>query len=249
MKHQILKSRFTQLILFMLFAFNAGISQIQIGPKAGMTFFKQSGAVLNETYNTSLVSGYALGASMEYTSSGRISLALDILYNQRGGFNRSKLDNIIIEVDGFPEEGTHQYQHRLTYLNLPLVAKYNFRGKTFALNLQAGLELGFLLNGNESKGRLIYDPTSPTGFIPFINRELNIGEGPLDEYLKSDFGIILGTGFFYQLDSGKLTFDLRYNLGVKNISTIGQNNVGNFDIKNNGYSIMLGYLFPFGGGY
>jgi len=58
----------------------------------------------------------------------------------------------------------------------------------------------------------------------------------IDELTKSiDFGIGAGAG--YEMASG-LMFDIRYNLGLSNISEVDA-----FDIKNTGIMIGLGYRF------
>lgn len=72
---------------------------------------------------------------------------------------------------------------------------------------------------------------------PEIAFKIGTEEDALDEVTKSmDFGLGLGAG--YELSNG-LMFDARYNLGLQNI----YDGEGDFEIKNTGLQIGLGYRF------
>lgn len=72
---------------------------------------------------------------------------------------------------------------------------------------------------------------------PEIAFKVATEEDLLDEMTKStDFGLGFGAG--YELSNG-LMFDARYNAGMTNI----YDGDGDFDIKNTGFQIGLGYRF------
>jgi opacity protein-like surface antigen len=71
---------------------------------------------------------------------------------------------------------------------------------------------------------------------PELAFKIGAEEDAVDDSIKSlDYGLGVGAG--YELTSG-LFFDLRYNLGLANISEDD-----NFDIKNMGLQFGLGYRF------
>jgi opacity protein-like surface antigen len=71
---------------------------------------------------------------------------------------------------------------------------------------------------------------------PELAFKIGAEEDAVDDSIKSlDYGLGVGAG--YELTSG-LFFDLRYNLGLANISEDD-----NFDIKNTGLQFGLGYRF------
>src|SRR5690606_9702086 len=119
-------------------------------------------------------------------------------------------------AEGLPTLNYREFENKLNYLNFPLYVKYYLRGKDFGMNLQAGFELGFLMSASENKYKLT-DPADATNFSEGTKGELNIGDGPNDVYLSGDFGLVLGAGFFYELDSGRIIADLRYHHGTSNV--------------------------------
>ncbi|WP_291858753.1 porin family protein [Marinilabilia sp.] len=104
---------------------------------------------------------------------------------------------------------------KLNYLDIPLMLKYNIAG---GLNLQAGPQVSLLLSAeNEYEG----GGESETEDIK--------------EYLKgSDFGFNVGAGY----DFGPLGVDVRYNIGLSNISDEEDG-----DIKNSVIQVGLSYSF------
>lgn len=104
---------------------------------------------------------------------------------------------------------------KLNYLNIPLMLKYNVGG---GLNLQAGPQLGLLLSA-ESEWE--------------VGGESETED--IKEYLKgSDFGFNVGAGY----DFGPLGVDVRYNIGLSNISDEEDG-----DIKNSVIQVGLSYSF------
>ncbi len=59
-----------------------------------------------------------------------------------------------------------------------------------------------------------------------------------DAYKSFDFGLVIGAGFDYVLESGRITFDARYTLGMTNII-----DASGVDQKNSGIMFLVGYGF------
>lgn len=108
---------------------------------------------------------------------------------------------------------------KLDYLAIPVMFKYSFptEGK-IAPNIFAGPEVGILLSAKEE-------------------------DEDIKEYFKSvDFGIGFGAGIDIAMESGKLTLDARYTLGLSNIADTDEDE-SDFSVKNATIMVMLGYGF------
>lgn len=101
---------------------------------------------------------------------------------------------------------------RLDYLNIPLLAQYMFDN---GFRIQAGPQLGFLLNAEAQNGSTI-----------------DVG----DEFKSVDLGISVG-GSYVHNETG-FGIDARYNLGLTDIS---ENS--NQKLTNRGFQIGVFYLF------
>ncbi|KEO74913.1 porin family protein [Anditalea andensis] len=99
----------------------------------------------------------------------------------------------------------------LDYLNVPLLVQYMFDN---GFRLQAGPQVGFLLNANNS----------------IAGNEINVKE----DFKNIDLGVSVG-GSYVHPPSG-FGVDARYNIGL---TTISENNT----YKNNGFQLGLFYLF------
>jgi hypothetical protein len=108
-------------------------------------------------------------------------------------------------------------QESFTYLTVPLMIKfYPIAG----LNIQVGPQFGFLLDGERK-----YDTFLSSGTDDIT-----------DHYKSTDVAVSMGLG--YDLPFG-LTFDARYNLGVKDI-----NNAANGDpVKSRVIMLSMGWNF------
>ncbi len=138
---------------------------ISFGAKAGINIANFSGDAVG---NSSLI-GFHIGGTAEIELSDEFSFQPELMYSAQGAsfdFGDSKL----------------------TYLNIPLMAKY-YVAEGFSL--EAGPQVGFLLSAK--------------------NKDVDFK----DEVKGIDFGINAGVG--YKLDSG-LNFGVRYNLGLSNIN-------------------------------
>jgi hypothetical protein len=106
----------------------------------------------------------------------------------------------------------------LSYIDLPIMAKFFV---TKGLSLEAGPQIGYLVSesGVSSSELAVYQP----GY-----------------YKKMDYGMNLGAG--YVLESG-LMFQMRYYIGLADISKIDP--YSNIDTKdhNNGFQLSVGYQF------
>lgn len=69
------------------------------------------------------------------------------------------------------------------------------------------------------------------------------GDVDVKDSTKSvDFGLVFGGGLDFDAGSGRVTFDVRYNLGLTKIDDSSDKS----DIKNSGFAAYIGYAIPIG---
>ena len=108
----------------------------------------------------------------------------------------------------------------LTYIDLNILGKYSIPMEgNFAPYLFGGPYLGFLMSAEDPDGEDIKD------------------------YMKSmDYGLMIGAGFDYKLESGGcILMDVRYAMGLTTIDDSEEE----MDAKNTGIMVMVGYGFAF----
>lgn len=116
----------------------------------------------------------------------------------------------------------------LNYLEIPILAKYAFGSESFQGFVQAGPAIGFALNGKSKFGD--------------EEEDIDFDEDGLNTF---DFGLQFGAGAAVPAGPGEAFLDLRYALGLANISD--DESGDDITTTNRGLLITVGYLFPIGG--
>ncbi|HMP99229.1 MAG TPA: porin family protein [Cyclobacteriaceae bacterium] len=188
-------------ILLVLFAYNQAMGQTAFGLKGGLNLSSIDLQDAEATYNSR--TGYHAGV-----------------------FLRGKFDKVAIQPELllFTQSGEIQSsiigtaQESFTYLAIPVLLKFYPLG---GLNIQAGPQFGFLLDG-ERKGEV-----------------LGIGNYTQDiteHYKNSDVIVSLGAGYDFGFG---LNLDVRYNIGVKDINNATQGE----EARSRVFMISLGWNF------
>ena len=113
--------------------------------------------------------------------------------------------------------GGGDLENNLSYIDLPVMVKYFV---IEGLSIEAGPQVSFLIDANQK-----FDGESED----------------IKEFMNTvDFGFNIGAG--YALPNG-LMFQARYNLGLMDISKEEDGAFTNYDEKNNGFQISVGYMF------
>lgn len=143
-----------------------------------------------------------------------------------GIFLRGRFDKVAIqpEILLFTQrndvefsDGLGSVEQSFTYLSIPLMMKFYPVG---GLNLQAGPQFGFLLDGEQKFETLFF-----TG-----KRDIK------DDYKKSDIAVSVGAGWDFSFG---LNVDFRYNIGVKDINDVADEE----EAKSRVFLISLGWNF------
>ena len=211
-------------ITLMVLAGGAAAGTLSFGIKAGLNL--SSITETPEAWNDdkSFKPGLAAGAVMVYEFDNGFGIQPELLYSQKG------VSTSLYE--GFVDVGMDL---NLAYLELPVLARYTFPlNGSFKPNVFAGPSIAYSLSSE----------------LDFEAGILSAGVDFSSMTHVSDFGIVVGAGFGWEVGDGVLTFDGRYTRGFTNVILTGDFEINGDtqaiegdDFKNHGMAFMLGYLF------
>jgi long-subunit fatty acid transport protein len=191
--------------------------QVKLGVKAGLNLATVVG---DETGDVDSRTGFHIGGVAEVVLSDKFSFQPELVYSTQGA-----KEEYSDTFNGITE--TEEAETTLTYLNIPLMAKYYV---TEGFSIEAGLQIGVLLS---AETEFTFTATSEQGTFT------ESGTEDVKNNLKSiDFGV--GVGLGYKLDNG-INFAVSYNVGRSNILD-GEGSV-DFSQQNSVIQISVGYTF------
>tara|TARA_R110000850_G_scaffold277086_1_gene422273 strand:- start:573 stop:1211 length:639 start_codon:yes stop_codon:yes gene_type:complete len=190
---------------------------ISFGAKAGVNLANLGGDVEDNDMKI----GFHVGGVVEIPLSEQFSFAPELLFSTQG--TKSEYS----ETDTFlGETFTYEFEEKLnlSYLNIPLMAKYYV---SEGFSLEAGPQVGFLISAKAEGDESV----TVDGVTESESYSIDIK----DELESLDFGLNFGAGF--KMESG-LFFQGRYNLGLANLT-------GNSDVKitNQVIQFSVGFMF------
>jgi hypothetical protein len=210
-------------ILVSLCVFNyLNAQEVIFGVKGGINFADITG---DETESFEGRTSFYLGVLAEIPISGKFYFQPEIMYSEQG----SDYKDSFSESDGeFIYTETAEGEVKLSYINIPLMAKYYvYEG----LSLEVGPQIGFLLSAKDE-----YKYTFTGDGIT----ESESGEEDIKDYVKGvDFGLNFGLG--YKLKNG-INFSARYNLGLSDAND-DEDYLGDSSYKNSVIQVGIGYFF------
>lgn len=242
--------------------------QSGIGFKAGVNFSNHAlSQQQKDNWNANLTPGFQAGAFYDMSFGGMFGLQIEALFTRRGTARETKVplyfENFISNTtaQGFTRvgdlTGNVDYKEHISYVDFPVMFKFNLRSRGISPYFMAGPQLSFALSARQKdifyEGSMDNYILNGTGFVyentvlvedAIANTELEIGTGRNDYIRPSDFGIALGAGLSIELDFGYIVADLRYYIGMSNIRN---SNNPILDTKNRSVMINVGYMYPIGG--
>jgi hypothetical protein len=162
------------------------------------------------------------------------------------------------EVSDNRLELTYKQDQKVSYLQLPLLIRYEYSFGKLTPYAQLGYYSSFLIDATKS---LVISGTdyASGGTNEFENEPIIVGAKDL--FAKNHWGLTGGAGLYYKLGNVRLQFEALYNLGMSNIAST-RNRYGSDrltgvgdsfdDMKLNTISLSVGCLFPLrflGSGY
>jgi hypothetical protein len=167
--------------------------------------------------------GLVAGGFLCYNINEIFALQPELLFSMKGW-------KVMVEEG----EGVAEMTAKLNYIEIPLLLKVNLPtdGKIDP-SLYAGPGFGILLSAKASTG----GGGGEYGF----NEDIK-----MDGIASLDIGMIAGAGLAYQMESGALSFEARYEVGLTSLAKDEDADTGKkASMLNSVISIMVGYGFAF----
>jgi len=229
------------LVLLLLAATVSAESQVKFGIKAGATMANMSGDGWDQLAAMDTVSidkkslmGMAAGLFVELPlGTSGVSLQPEILYVTKG-------------TKGEVTDDGDSYTMKLknSYIEVPALIKYNF---TTAGSAAPFMFVGPVAAFNIASKAQFQDPPAD---------DPDLSDEDIENAKSLDFGLTIGGGLGLAVGPGKLTFDLRYTVGLTNAFDdigAGEDDVDKayvidadgkaLDFKNNDIRLMVGFQF------
>ncbi len=210
--------------------------ETKFGAKVGFNIAKLTGDFPSGT-SSEVLTGLHIGVLAEIGINQKFAFQPELLLSTQGG------DIITTELyDGGDREKFSQTP-KLTYLNLPLMFKYEVVKK---LNFEFGPQIGYLLS---AKSDLEYSDTGNPQNNSSVEVDL-IKDGVYlfgGEYIqvdananRFDFGLNVGASYDF---TSRFFVQARYNFGLSNLDKDAKNNVEVIKTKNSVFQFSAGYKF------
>lgn len=122
---------------------------------------------------------------------------------------------------------------QVKYFELPLLAKYTFKGEGTRLYLIGGPTLNYAVSG-KLRPRVKIIVNIPLPNVPFDLDLIN--------YQRFELGATVGAGASFPVGTGNIFLDARYSHGLTSIFSI---NVDKQGLYNQGVQLNAGYIFQF----
>jgi hypothetical protein len=177
------------------------------------------------------IAQYTAGIQYERSISNRLAFITGLQYASRGFGAR---EDFSVNVFGLELPVGAQIETRIDYVEVPLVAKYNFVEKGVTPYIKAGASTGYAFNGKVTPkiNALV------TWNLPQININLKN-----EMYNRVDVSTLVGAGVSIPVDElGSFHFDLTYRHSVNDMF---QDNITNIKIKSHGLSAGIGFTMRF----
>lgn len=197
---------------------------LNIGIEGGPSLISLYGNDKVESYND-LSLGFSGGLSFQYNFSKLVALRTNINFDRKGLTTK----NQATDENGDPI-GELTFHSNFNYLTLPILGRLTF-GKKINFYVNAGPYLGYLLSQR--------DITEAFGEYPKSEMDNT------DNFKQLDFGITSGLGMNFPIQEKLLlSFEIRNNLGLTNISSLPVYNDGS--LKTNSTNLLIGIAYRIG---
>lgn len=196
-------------------------SSFHLGIQSGLNYsFLRGNETLDENHSPSM--GFQLGAVATINISSHFSILTTISYDKQRSISKGEI-NFTDPNGSFLGKEEWKTRFKFNYINIPLLFRYSIRNNSLFVN--AGPYLGLLLKEIET--------TDATSFSP---KTISNNTG---NFTTTDFGLSFGIGALFPVNArGTISFELRNNLGLSNISALPIYNDG--EILTNSSCFLIG---------
>lgn len=175
--------------------------------------------------NLEAETGYRFGAVLRYDFAPVIGLQTGASFSQKGAT---------------ATEGTAVQQIELDYLEVPLLLQLNIPTGPAPVNprLFAGGSLNFEISCDQTVDSGTFDGTAACNAS-------ELGDFAFDTK-SADVGLLFGGGLDFPAGPGALTVDVRFDLGLSDISDVAETAVEDpVELKNRNFQATAGYILTF----
>ncbi len=219
-------------LLAALMIFASANAQISIGVRVGANFANQNFDADGLSISPDGLTGLAFGIPIEIGITESFAVQPELNFIQKGS-------SIEFSDEIFGETFESKTDTRINYIEIPILAKVKFGTETIDAYLAAGPTIGFGMSGK------VETEVTAAGVTESAEEDIDFDE---DGIKRSDIGLSIGAGAGIAAGPGSLFLDLRYVLGLSNISdNDGVPDDEQVDVTNRGFQVSIGYLFPLGG--
>jgi len=191
-------------------------AQLRYGFQGGLNITTQIARNYNaDNAKNKFLYGFNVGPAIGYQFGRHFSLHSGVILENKGTRGNVQAYGITADV-----------VNRLLYLDVPLLARGNFKAGNMIIFIEAGPYAGLGLTG---RAKIETADTSKTWNI-------NWGKEPEDDFRRFDYGVIAGAG----LEWKRFSLEGCFAYGIANIYALGQ--IG-YDIEQRVFSLKIGYYF------
>lgn len=199
------------------------VPHVHVGGHAGITLSQQS---FYPSVKETMLQGITMGFSFRYAEERHVGLVAELNLTQRGW------------KENF-EEHPLEYQHRLTYIELPVMTHIFFGSRTVKGFINLGPQVGYMISDG-IKANFNYTEAAT---LPSFPKNRRYEQLSLKIKNRFDYGITAGAGVEFVIRRRhSITLEGRYYYGLGNIFPSSRSDEFS---SSRGSSILvtLGYLF------
>ena len=206
---------------------------ISLGAKIGYNWNNVSAPAFNGTLDFKKMTNVNFGLVAQIGLTDNFSIQPELNYLQKGFRIQESKDITLYNV---PIPLGVSAVTAIKYIDVPVLAKYKFRGQGALGYVFAGPSVGYALNGNlETHAQVIID-------IKVASTPINLDNV---NYNRFEVGGVVGAGFEMPIGNAKLFAEGRYTHGFNEVYEVP---VIGAKVKNQSFGVSAGFTVPFGGG-
>ena len=205
---------------------------ISLGAKVGYNWNNVSAPAFNGTLDFKQMTNVNFGLVSQIGLTDNFSIQPELNYVQKGFRIQESKDLTLYNV---PIPLGVSAVTAVKYIDIPVLAKYKFRGAGASGYVFAGPSVGYALSGNlETHAQVIID-------IKVASTPINLDAV---NYKRFEVGGVVGAGFEVPIGSAKLFAEARYTHGFNQVYEVP---VIGAQVKNTSFGVSAGFAVPFGG--
>ena len=204
-----------------------------LGGKIGYNWNNVSAPAFNGTINFKNMTNTNFGLVAQIGLTDNFSIQPELNYVQKGFRIQESKDLTLYNV---PIPVGVSAVTAIKYIDMPVLAKYKFRGAGATGYVFAGPSVGYALSGNlETHAQVIID-------IKVGSTAINLDNV---NYKRFEVGGVVGAGFEVPIGNAKLFAEARYTHGFNEVYEVP---IIGAKVKNQGYGVSAGFTIPISGG-